>query len=390
MKRLITFVSIVVMGLSVFAQAPELKNIMPNSWEKLARLSEQEEKEFLNQQQVINDIENIKSESWAAPEYIINEKRVYKEIANNVEFYRVLTCNYDMTDFLNAEYKDTSVSKDDYEKYMHQRIQQTIYVKQKGKEISKIWDLEYKVYGIAEGNMETEGCEYFVFYDFLIKELNKNEIGFFITEANIGYKRHTEPNKFYIEYAKTKNQKAGRSKCEFRCVKNKEDFVKAFSDKARRVRIDASDFLFDSKCPLKYSIQNAFDGNPATSYVENTEDDLIRIAISAEGVFDKVRLINGYAKNKELYYSNNRIKTVSSEFDSESEDMVEWGQKLTDKNERFPVQDGILTNQIVNYFTNGYFFVSDVYKGESFNDTCLAELDFCKKDGNWIFGDINE
>ena len=98
---------------------------------------------------------------------------------------------------------------------------------------------------------------------------------------------------------------------------------------------------------LKYSIQNAFDGNPATSYVENTEDDLIRIAISAEGVFDKVRLINGYAKNKELYYSNNRIKTVSSEFDSESEDMVEWGQKLTDKNERFPVQDGILTNQIV-------------------------------------------
>ena len=84
MKRVITFVSIVVMGLSVFAQAPELKNIMPNSWEKLARLSEQEEKEFLNQQQVINDIENIKSESWAAPEYIINEKRVYKEIANQI------------------------------------------------------------------------------------------------------------------------------------------------------------------------------------------------------------------------------------------------------------------------------------------------------------------
>ena len=30
--------------------------------------------------------------------------------------------------------------------------------------------------------------------------------------------------------SKTKNQKAGRSKCEFRCVKNKEDFVKAMKD----------------------------------------------------------------------------------------------------------------------------------------------------------------
>ena len=368
MKRVITFVSIVVMGLSVFAQAPELKNIMPNSWEKLARLSEQEEKEFLNQQQVINDIENIKSESWAAPEYIINEKRVYKEIANNVEFYRVLTCNYDMTDFLNAEYKDTSVSKDDYEKYMHQRIQQTIYVKQKGKEISKIWDLEYKVYGIAEGNMETESCEYFIFYDFLIKELNKNEIGFFITEANIGYKRHTEPNNFYIEYAKTKNQKAGRSKCEFRCVKNKEDFVKAFSDKARRVRIDASDYLFDSKCPLKYSIQNAFDGNPATSYVENTEDDLFILDIGTGGnEVTKLAIINGYAQNEELYMSNNRVRKIG-------------------KNRI--LFDNCLQYQIMPCY-GSYLTITDLYKGRKYNDTCIADVNL-EVNGKWMYGEINE
>ena len=123
-----------IMPLVAFSQAPELKNMMPNSWEKLTRLSEQEEKEFLNQQQVINDIENIKSENWAAPEYIINEKRVYKEIANSVEFYRVLTCNYDMTDFLNAEYKDTSVSKDDYE---------NIISRKSGQKIPKIANLQY-------------------------------------------------------------------------------------------------------------------------------------------------------------------------------------------------------------------------------------------------------
>ena len=365
-KRILTIITLI-LPLLVFAQSPELKNIMPNSWGKLARLSEQEEIEFFNQQQVINDIENIKSESWAAPEYIINEKRVYKEIANNVEFYRVLTCNYDMTDFLNAEYKDTSVSKDDYEKYMHQRIQQTIYVKQKGKEISKIWDLEYKVYGIAEGNMETEGCEYFIFYDFLIKELNKNEIGFFITEANIGYKRHTEPNNFYIEYAKTKNQKAGRSKCEFRCVKNKEDFVKAFSDKARRVRIDASDFLFDSKCPLKYSIQNAFDGNPATSYVENTEDDLFKIDIWLGKPVDKMAIINGYALNEKLYKKNNRIKKVANYFN---------------------LSDDTLSYQYIPCRGTNIEF-TEIYKGIQFNDSCVAEINFFYKN-SWLFGYIND
>ena len=380
-----------IMPLVAFSQAPELKNMMPNSWEKLARLSEQEEKEFLNQQQVINDIENIKSESWAAPEYIINEKRVYKEIANNVEFYRVLTCNYDMTDFLYAEYKDTSVSKDDYEKYMHQRIQQTIYVKQKGKEISKIWDLEYKVYGIAEGNMETEGCEYFVFYDFLIKELNKNEIGFFITEANIGYKRHTEPNNFYIEYAKTKNQKAGRSKCEFRCVKNKEDFVKAFSDKARRVRIDASDYLFDSKCPLKYSIQNAFDGNPATSYVENTEDDLIQINFPGYGkeYINKfsVSLINGYAKTEDLYLDNNRVcklEIIGYKLNQSKTELVEASPKTvcfeTDKlNKQIKIIDFICYGPF-------YFKVSEITSGRKFADTCIAEINYCDFDG-WKFGE---
>ena len=355
-----------IMPLVAFSQAPELKNMMPNSWEKLTRLSEQEEIDFFNQQQVINDIENIKSESWAAPEYIINEKRVYKEIANNVEFYRVLTCNYDMTDFLNAEYKDTSVSKDDYEKYMHQRIQQTFYVKQKAKGISKIWDLEYKVYGIAEGNMETEGCEYFIFYDFLIKELNKNKIGFFITEANIGYKRHTEPNNFYIEYAKIKNQKAGRSKCEFRCVKNKEDFVKAFSDKARRVRIDASDFLFDSKCPLKYSIQNAFDGNPATSYVENTEDDLMTIDVWLGKAVDKMGIINGFAQSETLYNANNKIKQIENYFE---------------------LEDNKLSYQFIPCGGTNITFTS-FYKGNKYNDTCIAEINYLL-DGKWLFGDID-
>lgn len=367
-KILLTIGCLFIFTTVTFAQAPELKNMMPNSWEKLTRLSEQEEKEFLKQQQVITDIENVKSDSWASSKYIINEKRVYKETANNVEFYRVLTCNYDMSEFLNAEYKDTTVTNENYDKYIHQRIQQTIYAKQKSKELTKIRTLEYKVYGVAEGNMETDGCEYFEFYDFFIKELNKNEIGFFITEASIGYQITRKDNMIICDYSKTKNQMSGANMCEFLCVKNKEDFVKAFSDNKRRVRINASDYLFDSKCPLKYSIQNAFDGNPATSYVENTEDDLFILDIGTGGKdVTKLAIINGYAQNEKLYIENNRIKKIGK------------NKILTDNQ---------LTYQILPCL-GSYLTITDLYNGVKYNDTCVAEVNL-EINGKWLYGDLDE
>ena len=47
MKKYIITAMILFLGTALFAQAPELKNMIPNSWQKLTRLSEQEEKEFL-------------------------------------------------------------------------------------------------------------------------------------------------------------------------------------------------------------------------------------------------------------------------------------------------------------------------------------------------------
>ena len=390
MKKISLIFAIAFAASALFAEAPELKNMMPNSWQKLTRLCEQEENEFLNQQLVKEDLESTETESWAISKFLVKEKRVYKETANNVDFYRVLACNYNMDDFFNAVYQDTNISEKDYEKYIHQSIRQTIYVKQESRALYKLRSLESKVYGIAEGNMETEGCEYFIFHDFMIKELNKDETGFFMTEASIGYQAKKDSLNIAIEYCRLKDQLCGSSSCQFLRVKKNEDYSKAISDYERRIKIDASDYLLDSKCPLKYSIQNAFDGNPATSYVENTENDLIRIYISAEGVFEKIRLINGYAKNKDYYYANNRIKCVANEFDNETGEIVKWGQKVTEKNERFSVEDGLMTYQTIIYFTNGYFFVSDIYKGNNYNDTCIAELDFYSKKGNWIFGEINE
>ena len=47
MKKLLTTIILLTIIATLHAEAPELKNMMPNSWQKLTRLSEEEEKEFL-------------------------------------------------------------------------------------------------------------------------------------------------------------------------------------------------------------------------------------------------------------------------------------------------------------------------------------------------------
>ena len=158
------------------------------------------------------------------------------------------------------------------------------------------------------------------------------------------------------------------------------------SEEWNSISIDASDYLWDEKAPLKYALCNAFDGNPATSFVENTEDDLFYIYIGYPKLSKKIALINGYGKTEYLYKKNNRIKEIANEFISESEISAE----LTDSNERFPIKDNTLKYQIFDYISNGYVFISQIYPGSDYNDTCLAEINFYTDADNWVFGDIDE
>ena len=388
MKKLLTTIILLTIIATLHAQAPELKNMMPNIWQKLTRLSEEEEKEFLAKEEVISDIEQFKSDSWASPEYIIQEKRVYKEIVNNIEFFRVLVCNQNMNDFFASTYCDRILSIESFSNFKYYRVQQIVYVKDKFKDIYKIKELEYKVYGAT-----TDGWGYFIFNDIMIKPLNEKEIGFFITEAGVSFsvdRTRWDEDIVSIKFYTCKDQILGSNSTEFLSVNIQEDFSKAFNDSDRRIRIQASSFLFDSKSPLKYSIQNAFDGNPATSYVENTEDDLMKIVFRKIPIRKELQIdfmiINGYAASLSLYNSNNRIKKS--------------GLKNSD-NEPFLVQlnDNDLTYQIksINRPVEAYtglfeFIVEEIYLGEKYNDTCLAELNFLSVSSKnaWIFGDINE
>lgn len=140
-------------------------------------------------------------------------------------------------------------------------------------------------------------------------------------------------------------------------------------DGRNAISIECSDFLWDEKYPLHYALQNAFDGDPSTSYVENTEDDLMEITF--QGCFDykKIRIINGYAQNKNLYLSNNRVKKMNN----------------------YILSDNIMEEQLVTFNEEQTSVeVQDLYKGEKYNDTCIAELNVLSNKRGWLFGEIDE
>lgn len=158
------------------------------------------------------------------------------------------------------------------------------------------------------------------------------------------------------------------------------------------VSIECSKPLIDEKDTFKYTIQNAFDKNPATSYVEDTDDDLmyIRTGWSYKDTSGKslriknlkLAVINGYAKNELFYKNNNRIKGING-------DVYSNGELLFEHKETILLEDSNLKYQIFDWSPRASFTVQNVYGGEKYNDTCIAEVDYYIENIGWLFGGVN-
>ena len=115
------------------------------------------------------------------------------------------------------------------------------------------------------------------------------------------------------------------------------------------IYIKAAKPLIDDKDVFRYTIQNAFDKNPATSYVEDTEDDLMYVS-AIKPKITKFAIINGYAANENLYFSNNRIIEVADEWTPDSKYPSE---KLLETNNRYKFSDW----RIQDVFKRLYFCI---------------------------------
>lgn len=371
---------------AAFAEAPELKNMMPNSWKKLARLSEAEERAFVSQGEGKKCMDEFKKENYRKNFF---DFRVYRETVCGVDFYRLLICSGKFETFLAQIYGDKLLGDDresaEYAKFdemAYTKTGQIVFARGKDNAWKEIWNMPIREHTVIEP-ISTPWTDGFVFYDLMIRKLNEREIGFFTTEASIEirvgngdgvYVPNTEAisawvgtgEPFGAYYNKIKGQLAGG--CEMYFTKRNVDEEISSARSKDEIKVDASPYLFDPKCPLRYSIQNAFDGDPATSYVENTEDDLMRIDVWLGKVVDKMAIINGYAQNESLYKSNNRILEIAN---------------------HFLLKDNILDYQYIPVRGTNIQFTG-IYEGSKYNDTCIAELNFICSGGNYLFGEINE
>lgn len=137
-------------------------------------------------------------------------------------------------------------------------------------------------------------------------------------------------------------------------------------------------FLYDKNDPLRYGLFNAFDGDPSTSFVEDSEDNLLYIQVSDAdevafpGGFSEFKIINGYAQNEDLYKKNNRPKLIKTGVRERFADSV----FLEETSVICQLADGTLDWQKFKFHIDQYFLVKDIYKGTRYSDTCIAELDF--------------
>lgn len=147
--------------------------------------------------------------------------------------------------------------------------------------------------------------------------------------------------------------------------------------------------LIDKNNPFKYSLQNAFDGDISTSYVPKPCDEQIRLSINFDEKnvrqdyeITKIMIVNGYALSEELYQKNNRIKEVRYAY-TKDKNPITFVLKETSKKQFIEV----CNPRKETYFA---FNVLSLYPGDSYNDTCFAEVNIFSKEYGWYFGDENE
>lgn len=134
-----------------------------------------------------------------------------------------------------------------------------------------------------------------------------------------------------------------------------------------------------------YAPSNVLDVDAETSWVEGVsgagigERLVLRLSAVAaggklEGSYEiaAVGIINGYAAREDLYYSNNRVKTLEMAYDNavgreEAADSVVWDLDETMEMQYYRFVDPVLMSDIT-------LTIQSVYPGNKYDDTCIAEV----------------
>lgn len=361
------------------AGAPELRYVMPNSWRNLTRLDRETEIQFLYDNTALLD--RIVWKGLRRSEFsllgqnrdIMGTTRVYREIVGNDIFYRLITINSDTQDFSNT--------------WEIEFLQALVYNFRGRLEILAIGS-----YNSSDFHQHLGAFGLFNSID-IIRSGNqaKGIMGTFVGS----------PREWW-EYILVNGRPWGFNRAMYVLM---QDFVEAFERNAAQtwlreegillyeglpyIRIDASNSLIDPDMPLRYTLQNAFDGNPATAFIANTDDGLMEIEFLTwlDAPITGIAIINGYARNFDLYYDHRRIKTIGLK-------NFRWNESRTftllTLESEITLLDSLLTYQIFDVDDFVALSVLDYYAGNRYNNISLAGFNIKTESHGWFFGDIDE
>jgi len=321
---------------------PELlRNVMPNSWHRLERLTEDEERDFLRENiDALLEIEEMQrrrsvSNDWYWREYF----SVYRQQVGSDTFFRIIATSTDAPNFLSRV-----VSFSQF--LIHWN--------------TFLIDAEY-------GQMGATQFGWVIGFSSLdIISSGDGAKAVMVTTVSVSGVDRDDPNDWSINTPRRNGQLFGGNWSTYYFLRDLLDGIRS------SLIITASNSLVDPDSPLRHSLQNAFDGDPATSFIANDENDFMRIMFSrADLPISKLAVINGHALNPISYNNFNRIRIFTS-----------LG------NEKM-LNDGVLSHQFMIENAALSFWVREVYEGDIYNMTALAELNFLTEKG-WLFGDIYE
>ncbi len=127
-----------------------------------------------------------------------------------------------------------------------------------------------------------------------------------------------------------------------------------------------------------YSPNNLIDDNPATAWVEGYDGDgvgdCVHVYLEERAEVTKISLLNGYCKDEERFFNNNRVKEMEIVFLKDNEEGSETVAKRTQI-----FQDSFNSWEDINLglpveCDRINLFIRSVYPGEKYNDTCISEI----------------
>jgi len=335
--------------------APELMNVMPNSWWKLTRLTEAEKHVFLEKNtDAFMQIENLMRNEDMGWGWLDDNRYEYYSIfeqkVGSDTFYRVLVTSSNNPDFMSRSARF---------------VQFLVY--QDNILASGFYNSLYYTQTDVIGAFQSIDI---IYYAEKIK-------GILVTRLQMAGVSDNNSNTWDVSAIRANGQITGFSQSQYYLMN---DLLKG---SFLPIEISASNCLVDPDIPLRYSLQNAFDGNSSTSYVVNTEDGdgLLEITITGTSnmrlSIKRIAIINSCAKNMLSSENKNRIKTVSL---FSFADMDFHTVELT---------DDTLEWQIIESDEIG-FSVAEVYSGARYHNTIVVGFNLYSEYYGWLFGDIDE